>query len=56
MDVDGIEHFILNGGSKVLKKVQSILIEKNDYFKNQSEETNHYLLKQVCICTKKSWC
>ena len=35
MDVDGIEHLILSGGSHILKSVQSILIEINDDFTEQ---------------------
>jgi len=36
MDVDGIEHFILEGGKDVLKNVKSVSIEINDDFKNQA--------------------
>jgi FkbM family methyltransferase len=35
MDVDGIEHLILNGGPEVLKNPQGILIEVNDLFHEQ---------------------
>ena len=44
MDVDGIEHFILGGGKNVLGKVKSILLEINDDFKEQSEESKIYLV------------
>jgi len=37
MDVDGIEHLILQGGSEVLKNVKGILIEINDEFVDQAE-------------------
>lgn len=37
MDVDGIEHLILNNSKSVLKKVDSVLIELNDDFIEQSE-------------------
>ena len=39
IDVDGIEHLILAGGSKFLKdkKIKSLLIEINENFKEQSE-------------------
>lgn len=37
MDVDGIEHFILQGGSEILKQVNGVLIEINDEFVQQSE-------------------
>jgi FkbM family methyltransferase len=37
MDVDGIEHLILAGGTKVLNQVKGVLIEINDTFSEQSE-------------------
>ncbi len=37
MDVDGIEHLILNGGTAVLQNAQSILVEINDDFRAQAE-------------------
>lgn len=37
MDVDGIEHLILKGGSEVLSQVESVLVEINDEFSEQSE-------------------
>ena len=43
IDVDGIEHFILEGGVKILKSVRSILIEINDDFKEQSMKCNSIL-------------
>ena len=39
MDVDGIEHFILQGGSEVLSRVQGILVEINDDFTDQAEQS-----------------
>ena len=36
IDVDGIEHFILQGGKNILKSVNSVLIEINDDFKDQA--------------------
>ena len=33
MDVDGIEHLILKGGSRVLREVAGILIEVNEDYK-----------------------
>lgn len=44
MDVDGIEHLILLGGSGILSKVKSILVEVDDSFKKQVNETNQLLL------------
>ena len=37
IDVDGIEHLILEGGVEVLKSVKSILLEVNDNFEDQSK-------------------
>ena len=37
MDVDGIEHLLLRGGSKILKQIQGILVEINDDFVEQAE-------------------
>ena len=39
MDVDGIEHFILKHGGAVLEKAQGILVEINDDFRAQAEES-----------------
>jgi FkbM family methyltransferase len=39
IDVDGIEHFILRGGSNILAKVKGVLIEINDAFRDQAEES-----------------
>lgn len=43
MDVDGIEHLILKGGTAVLQNAQSVLIEINDDFKQQSVDATRYL-------------
>ena len=43
MDVDGIEHYILNGGSSTLSKIQGILIEINDDFIEQSDQSRKLL-------------
>ena len=45
MDVDGLEHFILKGGSQVLSQIRGILIEVNDDFKKQSETCEKLLSK-----------
>lgn len=37
MDVDGIEHLILQGGQTVLRQVQGVLIEVNDEFVEQAQ-------------------
>jgi FkbM family methyltransferase len=44
IDVDGIEHFILTGGIEVLNKVNEVLIEVNDGFKEQAEMCEKILL------------
>ena len=43
IDVDGIEHFILKGGKNTLERVQSILVEINDDFVEQAEQTKALL-------------
>jgi len=44
IDVDGIEHFILNGGLSVLKNIKELLIEVNDGFLEQAEMCEKVLL------------
>lgn len=54
MDVDGIEHFILRGGAQILKQVESVLVEIDDDFAEQAEESALHLqaagleLKRKC--------
>ena len=43
MDVDGIEHIILNGAKETLKTVKSLLIEINDDFEHQAEQSKKLL-------------
>ena len=43
IDVDGIEHLILEGADQVLKNVKSILVEINDDFEEQSKKSNQIL-------------
>lgn len=43
MDVDGLEHFILKGGSVVLQGVKGVLIEVNDDFHEQAEQCRKLL-------------
>jgi FkbM family methyltransferase len=43
IDVDGIEHFILRGGAETLKGVESVIIEIDDGFAEQAEESARYL-------------
>ncbi len=53
IDVDGIEHLILKGGTNVLMDVQSILVEINDNFKQQAEEATRYLSAAGMELTEK---
>lgn len=43
MNVDGIEHTILHGDTKVLAEIQGILIEINDGFEEQGKEAEQKL-------------
>lgn len=43
MDVDGIEHLILKGGSAVLSKVKGVLIEINEEFAKQASDSFRHL-------------
>ena len=45
IDVDGIEHLILLGGSEVLTDVKSLLIEVSIKFKEQKNNSQEYLKK-----------
>lgn len=45
IDVDGIEHLILQGGEKILKQVKGVLIEVNDDFKEQKDKCEEILSK-----------
>ncbi|QWE27013.1 FkbM family methyltransferase [Polynucleobacter sp. AP-Ainpum-60-G11] len=53
IDVDGIEHLILEGAAKTLKNVRSILIEVNDNFYEQSNKCNEYLLGAGFVMIEK---
>lgn len=53
IDVDGIEHFILRGGNDVLSKVESVLIEINDNFPEQAEESARHLKNAGLSLRKK---
>jgi len=43
IDVDGIEHFILRGGAEALIGVESVMVEIDDGFTEQAEETARHL-------------
>jgi len=53
IDVDGIEHLILNGAEKILKEVKGILIEIDDDFLEQSEKSKEYLSNSGLILKEK---
>lgn len=52
MDVDGLEHYILKGGSSVLQNVKGVIIEVNDAFVDQAEQCQK-LLKQCGMSLKE---
>ena len=45
VDVDGIEHLVLEGFGEKLKKVKSLLIEVNKDFKEQTAAIEHLMIK-----------
>ena len=53
MDVDGIEHLILKGGVDVLSMAESVLIEINEDFSEQFEESHKYLMNAGLSLFKK---
>ena len=53
MDVDGIEHLILKGGSETLKKTKSLLVEIDDRFETQKQNTIKYLTNAGFKLTEK---
>ena len=53
MDVDGIEHLILSGGTGVLQDIKSILIEVNDDFHEQADQCQSLLTKAGLVLKEK---
>jgi len=53
MDVDGIEHLILKGGADVLKNVNGVLIEINEGFEKQIEDSTRYLQEAGLVFKEK---
>jgi len=53
MDVDGLEHIILKGGSEALLQVQEILIEVNDDFAQQAVYCQQLLTNAGLILKEK---
>ena len=54
IDVDGIEHLILEGGKMTLQNAKSILIEIDENFSKQVEKTKEYFTKAGFILKKKT--
>ena len=54
MDVDGIEHLILAGGTETLRGVRSISIEVNDAFTAQAAECSRLLAAAGLRCVSKA--
>lgn len=53
LDVDGIEHLILNGGREVLRNVKGVLIEVNDAFQRQASECRSVLSESGLVLKDK---
>ena len=53
IDVDGIEHLVLKGGTAVLRTVKSILIEVNDDFHEQVDQCQRLLLEAGLVLKEK---
>ena len=53
IDVDGIEHLILKGGTRTLNKAKSVLVEVDENFILQVEKTKEYLTKAGLKLKKK---
>ena len=52
IDVDGIEHLIIEGGEKILLDTKEILVEVNENFDEQKNNCNKYL-KQLGFSLKE---
>ena len=53
IDVDGIEHLILEGGNQILKKIKGIIVEVDEKFLMQSEKTKKYLSEAGLVQKEK---
>lgn len=53
IDVDGIEHLILAGAQKTLEQVDSVLVEINEDFKEQSQKSKQYLVDAGLILLER---
>jgi len=54
IDVDGIEHLILEGAKKTLQNTKSVLVEINDEFLEQTERASVFLESLGFVLLKKS--
>jgi FkbM family methyltransferase len=53
MDVDGLEHFILQGGGSILRSIRGILIEVNDDFQVQADRCQKLLKDAGLVMLEK---
>jgi FkbM family methyltransferase len=53
MDVDGLEHFILQGGDSILRSIKGILIEVNDDFHVQADRCQKLLKDAGLVMLEK---
>ena len=53
MDVDGIEHLILKGGKSVLRQLKGMLVEINDKFTTQANDSDKYLREAGLVLKEK---
>ena len=53
IDVDGIEHLILKGSLNTLKNVETILIEVNENYNEQSDKVSQYMISSGFILKQK---
>jgi len=53
IDVDGIEHIILEGGINIVSEIKGMLIEINDDFKDQSDRAKSILEEAGLVFEKK---
>ena len=53
MDVDGIEHLILKGGSTVLQSIKGILVEIDEGFEQQSVDSAQRLRNAGLVLKEK---
>lgn len=52
IDVDGLEHLVLRGGTRILRKVKSLLVEMTSTFQQQSSAINRIMAQSGFIPSK----